>query len=325
LSLATTVVTLVILLALTEITIRIYTQQTLIYDVEMSRYATEIKLTSPNPLIGHVHAPVAEAMLMGVRVKTNSDGLRDREYPVARNSRNRIIFLGDSLTFGWGVEKSKTFEEILESEMSRGTPTEIINFGTGNYNTEQEVNLFLERGRKYRPDAVVMFYFINDAEPTPRQSRWELLGWSRAVTFLWSRVHALMAGFGLQASFRDYYANLYVGERPGWIAAKNAFLQLREVCAKDQIALRVVLLPEFHVLQNYPFAAEHREILAFLRESRIDALDLAPLFAHEERPSRLWVATDDAHPNELAHALIAEYSLDFIVGASHGRAASGAD
>jgi len=76
--------------------------------------------------------------------------------------------------------------------------------------------------------------------------------------------------------------------------------------------LQVVLLPELHQLDVYPFAAEHRKIMTFLQASHINALDLAPMFADEKNPTHLWVALDDAHPNATAHALIAKYALGFI-------------
>jgi hypothetical protein len=313
----------VALFAITEAAIRIYARWSPVYDVEMSRYAMELKTESSNPLIGHVHKPNAQARLMGVPVKINSDGLRDREYPIGRNASRRIILLGDSLTFGWGVEKSKTFDEILEARLSETIPTEIINFGTGNYNTVQEVNLFLEKGLKYKPDEAVVFYFINDAEPTPRKSDWEFLGRLRAITFFWSRVKSALAGLDRNRRFRAYYAGLYSDEQPGWLAARAAFVELRDVCRKNGIALRVILLPELHVLEDYPFAAEHRKVLAFLRDHGIEARDLAPFFAAERNPMRLWVAPDDAHPNEIAHGLIAKYSLDFLMEGIEGRGAGG--
>lgn len=310
--LATIVVTLVLFLGMTEIGMRVYTHWVIFYDVEMTRYAKAIKLKSSNPRIGHVHAPNREATLMGVDVKINADGFRDRDYPVERNGSYRVAFLGDSFTFGWGVEKSKTFEELLEAELNKQRPTEIINFGTGNYNTEQEVNAFFEKGLKYKPDEVVVFHFINDAEPTPRQSRWEFLGNSLAVTFFWSRINSLLTKYGEYPSFHDYYANLYIDGQPGWIAAQKAFIELRDVCRKNKMVLKVVLLPELHELANYPFAKEHQKVMTYLRENGVQAIDLAPFFAGEQNPPRLWVADDDAHPNAIAHAMIARHVKDFI-------------
>ena len=137
-----------------EITIRTYTKFNIIYDMEMSRYSRTLKAVSPNPRIGHIHHPNRKANLMGVDVEINSDGLRDRDYPVEKKEAYRIIFLGDSLTFGWGVDKKHTFEHLIEMSLNATRPVEIINFGTGNYNTDQEVNLFLEKTGHRRGSAM---------------------------------------------------------------------------------------------------------------------------------------------------------------------------
>lgn len=295
-----------------ELMLRLYTRSAIIYDVEMTRYANELKLTSSNPRIGHVHRPNASSRLMGVRVETNSDGLRDREYPVERNDSRRIVALGDSLTFGWGVAEEDSFVTLLEERLGRERPTEIINFGTGNYNTEQEVALFLEKGLKYRPDDVVLFYFINDAEPTPRTSPYAFVGHSRMVTFVWSRVKAILSRARPQKSFEAFYSGLYADGSPGWEVAKSALETLRDVCAREGIRLEVVLLPELHRLEPYTFAKEHRLVMDFLAARGIDALDLAPAFADVTDPHRLWVALDDAHPNAVAHEMIAEYASAFL-------------
>ena len=306
------IIPMVIFFVLGELAVRIYTQHHIFYDIEMSRYALELKSVSPNPSIGHVHKPDSHANLMGVVVEINSDGLRDDEYSVERGDSHRIIFLGDSLTFGWGVEKEFSFETILEREMSRRRPTEILNLGTGNYNTQQEVHLFLEKGLKYEPDKVVLFYFINDAEDTPSRSAWAFLGHSRFVTFFWSRFHAARANLLGVESFEEYYSNLYREDQPGWANAQESLRLLKEVCLERGIALQVVLLPELHAFSPYPLESEHREIMASLDAIGIDGLDLAPFFQGETEPQRLWVAVDDAHPNADAHELIAKYTLPFL-------------
>lgn len=306
-------VSLVATFAVCELLLRVYLRDHTVYDIEMLRYATLIKNESPNPLIGHVHAPNARAHLMDVDVQTNSDGLRDVEHAAARDGRYRIVFLGDSLTFGWGVEQKQSFKSLLETALSRRHPTEIINFGTGNYNSEQELNLFLEKGLKYRPDKVVVFYFINDAEPTPQKAPFAFLYESRLVTLAWSRLHALESNLGDRANYyRTYYADLYRPDAPGWKRAQAALRRLRDVCAANGIALQVVLLPELHALREYPFANEHAVVTNYLRDIGVPVLDLAPRFTDQADPLRLWVASDDAHPNALAHQLIAERAEEFI-------------
>jgi lysophospholipase L1-like esterase len=309
-------ISLIICFLLGEFIIRLYLSHKTIYDIEMSRYSMIIKTDSENPLIGHVHRPNSTAKLMDVMVHINSDGFRDKEYSLQKSDKSRIIFLGDSLTFGWGVAQEDTFENILEQKLNQMYPTEIINFGAGNYNTEQEVNLFIEKGLKYTPDKVVLFYFINDAEKTPKKSRLWFLAYSRLLSFYWSRVHGAMNNMFQSQSFYDYYADLYRDDQPGWINSKKAFLQLKEVCKKHRIDLQVVLLPELHNLKNYPFEKEYALVSTFLSDNEIDNMDLTPSFAGYENPMELWVSHDDAHPNKKAHRMISEFSLDFISGSN---------
>ncbi|MDP6436884.1 MAG: SGNH/GDSL hydrolase family protein [Gammaproteobacteria bacterium] len=305
-------ISLLIFFVMLELSLQIYTRLYIYYDVEMSRYATEVKEKAENPNIGHMHKPDAEAFLMGVDVKINSDGLRDEEYSVERNDKQRIAVLGDSLTLGWGVEKDATYEVLLESMLSETRPTEMINFGHGNYNTVQQLNLFKEKGLKYNPDSVVVFYFINDAEVTPVRSKWTPIARLRSVTFLWSRVRGLLTRSEGGTTFESFYSELYEDDQPGFVALREAFLELKKICTERGIGLQVIMLPELHNLIDYPFEAEYSKVESFLADNGIAVIDLTDSFRGYANPVELWVATDDAHPNALAHKMIAEYSRDFL-------------
>ena len=76
----------------------------------------------------------------------------------------RILFLGDSTTFGWGVSMNETTAKILERELNAvHVPGyerfEVINAGVGNYDTVQEVTYYKTSGRKFHPDMVVLGLF----------------------------------------------------------------------------------------------------------------------------------------------------------------------
>ena len=296
-----------------EALMRVYLAFNTVYDVEMTRYSNSVKTPSEASVVFE-HRPFSVATLMGVDVRINSDGLRDQEYPLEKNGY-RMIFLGDSLTFGWGVERPETFEYLLETRFNaqdRGR-VEILNFGTGNYNTAQQEALFGKKGLKYRPDKVVVFYFVNDAEPTPTASRWEFLGHSRLVTFYWSRINILRSKYASQSDFQSQYGSLYEEGRPGFEAMKASFLALRERCAANGIALQVVMLPELHNLKNPTFVREYGMVRSFLEREAISVLDLTPQFSTvEDEPTSLWVALDDAHPNAKAHKRIADFTEQFI-------------
>lgn len=303
---------LLIFVTIGEIFFRIYFRYNLSYDIEMTKYADMVKTDSDNPSIGHEHKINITAKLMNVLVHTNSDGFRDNEYSPQRNDKYRIILLGDSLTFGWGVEKDDTFAKLLEKEISLKQPTEIINFGTGNYNTQQEVNLLMEKGLEYRPDKVVVFYSINDAEPTPKKSSLWLLGKSYFFTFYWSKIKSVYDSYVLHSNYLTYYSGLYKDNPAGWQKTKQGFLQLKQIALDKHFDLQVVLLPDLHKLDDFPFKKEHLMVTNFLTDNHIDSLDLAPNFKDWSDSQKLWVAKDDSHPNKLAHKLIAEYTKDFI-------------
>ena len=302
----------IVILALGEVLIRGYLHFNTAYDIEMTKYAINLKNDSDNKLIGHVHRPNKSMELMDVMVDINSDGHRDKEYVVDKSDKHRIIFLGDSLTFGWGVKEEQTFATLIEEDMNSQSPTEIINFGTGNYNTEQEVNLFLEKGLKYNPDKVVLFYFINDAETTPEKSGLWFLGHSQFISFYWSRINSLLNNFMPSKSFQEYYDSLYDEDQQGWINARKAIIELRDICESKGIEFQVVLLPELHDVNNEIFANVYNNLALFLKDNNIDYLNLAKLFENHPNQIELWVSYDDAHPNNIAHKKIAESTLEFI-------------
>ena len=99
--------------------------------------------------------------------RTNSRGLRDREYIFEEPpGKCRIIVLGDSMTFGaGGVDNKDLFTELLENSDPR---LEVINLGVPAYSTDQEYLYLKREGLLYHPDLVILCIFRNDFEMTFR-------------------------------------------------------------------------------------------------------------------------------------------------------------
>jgi len=104
-------------------------------------------------------------------VQTNACGMRDHPRSIEKPPGTyRIALLGDSFTFGWGVEFEETFGQVLERELnsrlselgSMYSNVEVLNFGVPGYSTFQEVAKFIESGIDFAPDAVLVLFIEND-------------------------------------------------------------------------------------------------------------------------------------------------------------------
>jgi lysophospholipase L1-like esterase len=60
----------------------------------------------------------------------NSIGIRDRELPKERGDAFRVLAIGDSYTYGWGVAQEETWPHLLEVQLrEEGHNVEILNLG----------------------------------------------------------------------------------------------------------------------------------------------------------------------------------------------------
>jgi len=93
-------------------------------------------------------------------VKINAKGLRDSEHRYGAHSQFRILILGDSFTWGFGVSQEERFSQQLAQWL--GDSVEIINAGVSGYGTDQELLAYLTEGVKYQPDLVICAFGLED-------------------------------------------------------------------------------------------------------------------------------------------------------------------
>jgi len=108
--------------------------------------------------------------IKGRIVHTNSHGLRDDEFPVAKpRGEIRILSLGESGTFGEGVEMSETYTEILEARLAATYPDhtfQAINAGLPSYTSFQGMTYLRREGLRFWPDLVMVYFSGNDYLPS---------------------------------------------------------------------------------------------------------------------------------------------------------------
>ncbi|MDR7543853.1 MAG: SGNH/GDSL hydrolase family protein [Armatimonadota bacterium] len=104
----------------------------------------------------------------GTRVQINAVGFRERDYALERTPGvARVLILGDSVTAGFEVPLSDVWHERLEAALSdaNGTGrTEIIAAGVPGWSTDQQLLYYAHEGYKYRPDLVLLQFYLNDID-----------------------------------------------------------------------------------------------------------------------------------------------------------------
>jgi hypothetical protein len=94
-------------------------------------------------------------------IKINNNGLRGKEYPYIKpRGKTRVILLGDSITFGYGLNKEDTFAYMLQEKAPE--KIEYINAGTIGYGTDQEYLFYKKEISKYEADFLVVLFSGGD-------------------------------------------------------------------------------------------------------------------------------------------------------------------
>lgn len=260
----------------------------------------------------------------GVMVQTNRLGFREKDYPVQRHAGlGRIVVLGDSYTFGTGVEFEQTYAKRLEAALARaGRPHEVINFGVPGYNTTVELATWREVAARYQPDLVIVGYVLNDAEQLGAGGRTSggdegkrsllnathqaLKDWSMLYRFAAPSLGAVASLFGARYSIgkTNDIIRSYDEDAPGWVESREALLKIAQEVRAAGAQTLVVIFPMMVDFSSYPLEAAHARVAQFCRRHGIDALDLLPSLRNEKASGLIVLL--DGHPNGRAHRIFAD-------------------
>lgn len=139
----------------------------------------EITIWVWNPPIGNpmtqLHRPSAELGwelvprasgygALGEYYHVNSAGLRGEEHSREKKPGvYRVAVLGDSFTFGMGVNLEDTYPKRIEKLLQQVNPDlEVINFGVIGHNMWQHYEMLRHKVLGYQPDLVVLGLFAGD-------------------------------------------------------------------------------------------------------------------------------------------------------------------
>ena len=97
-------------------------------------------------------------------IESNRSGFRTKDFRPKTPDITRIVSLGDSSTFGWGVDAQYTFQRLLETRLKDdGASVEVLNLGISGHTVRHGLGVFEHYARDLDPDGLIISYGANDA------------------------------------------------------------------------------------------------------------------------------------------------------------------
>lgn len=267
----------------------------------------------------------------GIEIKINGFGFRDKNYNLNKGDKQRVIFVGDSLTYGWQINLHETYHKQLEELLhSKNYDTDVMGMGIVGYNTVQEYYLIKEKVLKFNPDIIVLQICSNDFHRTlgikkeTKGKNYILIPYrDLAIPYVLpksSLTHFLMRSSHLYKFInlklellikkwnKDYTAKEYflMGEEKSFRYLKK----IKNFLDEEGIKFCAVIFPNKKTREIYRHASLHKRIGKLLTNLHVPYVDLYEEF-NITGPADIWA--DKSHPNGKGNRIAAETLLDFLL------------
>jgi hypothetical protein len=222
------------------------------------------------------HSPVID--LRKVRacnfsVSTNALGLRGAEI-LPTHDHVRILALGDSCTFGFGVEDDETYPAQLERMLNRSDLSdrrfEVINAGVPGYRSTQGARYLAARGLELAPDVVIACFGNNE---------------STSVGDV-TKTDATILPYFSGGRVEDYLltSRTYLGAKLGWISLRQRVLAPPTLIKQEPYCPR---------LSEREFRGELLKISRVCTEARVSLVLMIWPWRYQVRPVSRRAVPDD--------------------------------
>lgn len=289
-----------------EMSCRVFDPLGISYFSKMEKHI--MQMTEYDPDLKYVLLPNVRVDYGTFRVDINSDGMRDRELRVKDDDEYRILVLGDSVAFGWGVNVDEGVCRVLERELtySTGQRVRTVNTSISGYNTTQQQKLLERVGWKTAPDAVLLIYVDNDVKQSLFDVRSERNVLGHSVS------HALKESLGRSWLYRLANFTLsYSGSNAtrsdvdrsalGWQDSMDSLRSIARSCRKREVPLLLCL---YRMNHDAVTDALFEDISQIAQDEQFDLVDAAAWFDDVNR-REVQVSVVDSHPNIRGHAILA--------------------
>jgi lysophospholipase L1-like esterase len=255
------------------------------------------------------------------RVSSNAEGLRAVDVSVPKkDGLFRVMTMGCSTTFGWGVSDEQTYPAQLAKLIGEAgySNIEVINAGQPGYTSFQGRWLWDRNLKAYQPDVVLLGFVVQDARKAAYSDK------SQAVL---QRDHRFLKNNILYNSraylaLRSFLGGIQVKAKERPTGDEGGVYRVPPADYVDNIRALVASIRTqgaTPVLFGFPlersgYTAEHRRILkAAADQLSVSYLDLQAKMEVASRESVLYFENDRGHANGAGNAKIAGWVYRFLM------------
>ena len=253
-------------------------------------------------------------------VTTNEEGLRvPLHAPDKPAGKHRIMTLGCSTTFGWGVADAESYPARLEALLrDKGRDDiEVINGGQPGYTSFQGRWLWDRTLKHYEPDVVLIGYVVQDARKAAYSDRSQAVLQQDARYLKDNLLYRSKVYLGL----RNMLGHVQVRAKERGAQDVGGEYRVPPSDYVDNLRALVSGIREAGatpILFGYPleregYTGQHRRILkAAAEELGVAHLDPQPRMDEASRGQELYFARDRGHANAAGNDRIAGWVLEFL-------------
>lgn len=303
------------ILVIVETFLRIKNHFIIDYDIEMWKYSKYLKIPHKNSKINHIHKKNSSAKLQNIEIRTNSLGMRgdDNDIKNWNSSDQKILFLGSSITLGWGVENEKVLNKIIEKNAKQNNLNwSTLNAAVGNYNTERYINYFFEYNQNLNPNIIIIQYFINDAEILDSNRGNVITRNFHLGVMLW-RYYSLFKDELNRKNILQYYEEVYKIEEYEKIVSNN-LSKMQNFCNIKQIRCILVYTPDIDLLKSgYKFNFIKEYIQKITKKIGMEFFDVTNAINDKIDLKMTNTEYKDRHPNSMGHEIIGKAIYKYLI------------
>lgn len=252
------------------------------------------------PAVVYEFKPGIDSYFKLAGFKTNSQGLRDKEYSLEKTANTfRVAVIGGSFTVPAGVEIDQAFHSILENRLNQEFPDlnyEFINFAVSGYRINNKIATLKQKALEYKPDLIL---FVLDGSQFTEDDEKEFKPKSEKNHFFQSFTYKLISKTKIFKNERKHQK--FLDDHLGRLSKfDNVLQELNQISENYKVPICVVVLD--HDYSHYDLSSKIKELV---EKNNLCYSNTIPEFKDTDLRD-LTIYKIDIHPNAEANRIFTD-------------------